>query len=108
MSAGIAARIVRDGYGTMEPASRFKMADGTIRMMTTVLISEVRIGRHIVRNVRAGVSETDQMILAFPVVNDIAPFTIDTRAGELVTISTRSRSNALTFVRGVEYFSGPS
>ena len=66
ISEALAARIVRDGYGAMERASRFKMADGTIRMMTTVLISEVRIGRHIVRNVRAGVSDTDQMIFGLP------------------------------------------
>ena len=51
--------------------------------MPVILIYEVRIGRHLIRNVRAGVS-ADQILLAFPVVNGIAPFTIDTRAGELV------------------------
>ena len=49
-----------------------------------VLIRELRIGRHVVRNVRSGVSETGGIILAFPVVNGIAPFTIDTRVGELI------------------------
>ena len=84
ISEAIAARIVRDGYGVWQGDGRFKMADGTVRTLPVLLIREVRIGRHTVRNVRASVSSTDEMILAFPVVNDIAPFTIDTRARELI------------------------
>ena len=80
----IAARIVRDGYGVRQEAGRFKMADGTIRTLPTLLIREVQIGRHTIRNVPAGVSSTGEMILAFPVVNAIAPFTIDTRASVLI------------------------
>ena len=84
ISEAIAARIVRDGYGVRQEAGRFKMADGTIRTLPTLLIREVRIGRHTVRTVRAGVSSTGEMLLAFPVVNAIAPFTIDTRARVLI------------------------
>lgn len=84
VSEAIAARIVRDGYGVRQEAVRFKMADGTIRILPTLLIREVQIGRHTVRNVWAGVSSTGEMLLAFPVVNAIAPFTIDTRARLLI------------------------
>ena len=84
ISEAIAARIVRDGYGVRQEPGRFKMADGTIRTLPTLLIKEVQIGRHTIRNVPAGVSSTGDVILAFPVVNAIAPFTIDTRAGVLI------------------------
>ena len=66
ISEAIAARIVRDGYGVRQEAGRFKMADGTIRTLPTLLIREVRIGRHTIRNVPAGVSSTGDVILAFP------------------------------------------
>lgn len=84
VSEVIAARIVRDGYGVRKEAVRFKMADGTIRTLPTLLIKEVQIGRHTVRNVWAGISSTGETLLAFPVVNAIAPFTIDTRARLLI------------------------
>ena len=84
ISEAIAARIVRDGYGVRQEAGRFKMAHGTIRTLPTLLIREVRIGRHTIRSVPAGVSSTGEMLLAFPVVNAIAPFTIDTRARVLI------------------------
>ncbi|WP_197086852.1 retropepsin-like aspartic protease [Bradyrhizobium sp. LTSPM299] len=91
VSEAIAARIVRDGYGVRQEAARFKMADGTIRSLPTLLIREVQIGQHTVRNVWAGVSPTGEMLLAFPVVNAIAPFTIDTRA-RLLIFHTSSNS----------------
>jgi hypothetical protein len=82
----VASQLLKEGHATMnynEPNQRFSMADGTVTSLPVIHIRELRIGRHVVRNVRAGVS-TDQIILAFPVVNGIAPFTIDTRAGELI------------------------
>jgi predicted aspartyl protease len=91
ISEAIAARIVRDGYGVRQGAGSFKMADGTIRTLPTLLIREVRIGRHTISSVPAGVSSTGETILAFPVVNAIAPFTIDTRA-RLLIFHTSSNS----------------
>lgn len=91
ISEAVAARIVRDGYGVRQEAGRFKMADGTIRTLPTLLIREVRIGRHTISSVPAGVSPTGETILAFPVVNAIAPFTIDTRA-RLLIFHTSSNS----------------
>src|SRR6266404_3451281 len=51
ISEAIAARIVRDGYGVWQEAGRFKMADGTFRTLRTLLIEEVRIGQHTIRDV---------------------------------------------------------
>jgi Aspartyl protease len=84
ITEAIATRLLNDGHAEWQQNGRVLLADGTIRSLPVVLIREVRIGRHVIRNVRAGVSSTDQIILAFPVVNSIAPFTIDTRAGELI------------------------
>ena len=60
------------------------LADGSKVTMRSLIIREMRIGPHVVRNVRASVSSSQDMLLAFPVVNSIAPFTIDTRTRELV------------------------
>ena len=83
ISDEVASRLTREGNAERQKDGLFTMADGSQRRMPVILIYEVRIGRHLIRNVRAGVS-ADQILLAFPVVNGIAPFTIDTRAGELV------------------------
>src|SRR5260370_28450979 len=45
VSEAIAARIVRDGYGVRQETIRFTMADGTIRTLPSLLISEVQIVR---------------------------------------------------------------
>ena len=84
ISEAIAARLVRDVYGVRQETGRFKMADGMIRTLPVFIINEVQIGRHTIRNVPAGVSSRGDVILAFPVVNAIAPFTIDTRARVLI------------------------
>ena len=61
-----------------------QLADGSTRKVPVLLIRELQIGEHVVRNVRASVRSGDDILLAFPVVNGIAPFTIDTRIGELI------------------------
>ena len=48
-----------------------------------ISIRELRIGGHTVRNVIATVVDGPPL-LGFPVINGIAPFTIDTRVGELI------------------------
>ena len=106
ISEAIAARIVRDGYGVWQEDGHFKMADGTTRTTRILLIKEVRIGGHTVHNVRASVSSTDEMLLAFPVVNDIAPFTIDTRAGLLI-FHTSSKSGVVESIATEPVTSAP-
>jgi hypothetical protein len=64
--------------------SSFRMADGTERETLTLIINEIRIGTHVVRNVQAGVTTEATLILDFPTVNQIGPFMTDTRNGQLV------------------------
>jgi hypothetical protein len=88
ITEAIATKIVRDRQGSYGPKSKGKLADGTIHETYTVLINEVRIGTHTIRNVTAAIM--DSLLLPFPLVNDIAPFTVDTRAGELVFHTSKS------------------
>jgi hypothetical protein len=80
----LAKRIVDSGNGTWQGQSRFRMADGSIRLANVLNIRDVRIGSHVLHDVRAGVADGDDMLLDFPTVNRIGPFTIDTRNRELV------------------------
>ena len=80
----VAAYIVRNGNGAWQEPVRFRLADGTIWEAKVVLINEVRIGRHVARNVRVGVSSSEGSLLSFSLLDDIAPFTINTRNRELV------------------------
>jgi hypothetical protein len=80
----LAKRIVDSGNGTWQGQERFRMADGSIRLAYVLNIRDVRIGSHVLHDVRASVADGDDMLLDFPTVNRIGPFTIDTRARELV------------------------
>jgi len=81
----VAELLVRDGQARWRGTNQFKMADGSIKTLQTVTIKEVRIGRHVVRDVLASVSENGMMLLGFPVLRTIGrSFTIDTHNRELV------------------------
>jgi len=84
VTEAIAARIVSSGQGSWGEPVTSMLADGSKVTMRLVVIREMRIGPHVLRDVRAGVSSSQDMLLAFPAVNSIAPFTIDTRTRELV------------------------
>jgi hypothetical protein len=83
ISDALAVKIVRDGNGTWQDPIKVNLADGSTRPMTILLVKSVMIGSHTIRDVRVGVTSSGDMLLSFPLVNDIAPFTINTRAGEL-------------------------
>jgi hypothetical protein len=80
----VANRLVADGQGSWDTDFVTVLADGSRRTTRAVIIREMRIGSHIVRNIKAGVTSSNEMLLSFPVLNSIAPFTIDTRARELI------------------------
>jgi hypothetical protein len=46
--------------------------------------NDVRIGNHILHNVGASVMPGNDMLLGFPLVNQIGPFTVNTRTNELL------------------------
>jgi uncharacterized protein YraI len=79
----LAEKIVREHQGSWGRIANFRMADGHVAQQRTINIESVRIGSHTLHNVTASVSEGTP-IMAFPVVNSIAPFRIDTRNRELV------------------------
>ena len=64
------------------------LSGGTVQ---TIVINEVRVGSHVVRNVKASVTpnRTD-MLLGFSVLKAIGPFMIDTRTNELIFVTTEA------------------
>ena len=84
ISNDLAQRIVRDRQGTWGNPIKITLADGSMVQQPTIDIGEVRIGSHSIRNVTAAYTDGGDMIMAFPVVNSIAPFKIDTRNRKLV------------------------
>jgi hypothetical protein len=88
----IADKIVADGQGNRGRMMEFKLADGSSIKARSIVIGEVRIGNHVVHNVEAGVADSDDMLMSFPVLDAIAPFTIDTRNNRLV-FDTKTAAN---------------
>jgi hypothetical protein len=69
----------------------YMLADGSVKTVQTIVIFEIRIGKHVVRNAKAGV--TDSMLLGFSVLRSIGPFMIDTRNNELVFVTVEARAD---------------
>ena len=77
--------LVRDGHARWAGMDSFSMADGTVRDIQTVTVFEVKVGNHVVRNVKAGVLATGtHMLLGMSVLQAIGPFLLDTRNQQLV------------------------
>jgi predicted aspartyl protease len=83
LSKDVANVLVRDGSAYSIGTRTFRMADGRVVEEPMIVVNEVRIGNHILHNVEASVGG-NAMLLGFPVVNQIGPFTINTRTNELV------------------------
>lgn len=83
-----ARMLVASGQAVVLGDMHIKYADGRVGSQKAIRINELQIGNHIVRNVLASVSDGPPL-LSFPAINSIAPFTIDTRAGELIWHTTR-------------------
>jgi clan AA aspartic protease (TIGR02281 family) len=84
LSNDVADALVRDGSAYSIGTRRFRMADGRVVEEPMIVVNEVRIGNHILHNVEASVMPGNDMLLGFSVVNQIGPFTINTRTNELV------------------------
>jgi clan AA aspartic protease (TIGR02281 family) len=91
VTEGVADVLVRSGYARWAGEEQYSMADGSVKSAPTILINEMRIGGHVVRNVKAGVipNRTD-MLLGFSVLKAIGPFMIDTRTNELIFVATEA------------------
>jgi len=78
-----ASMLLRNGGATEGAPVIVTYANGSKGTEPSIWIREIRIGGHTVRNVRATVTDGTPLI-GFPIINGIAPFTIDTRVGELI------------------------
>jgi hypothetical protein len=84
ISTDLANRIVQQHQGSWGRPVKISLADGSVVNQPTINIEEVRIGSHIIHNVPSAYTDGGDMIMAFPVVDSIAPFKIDTRNRKLV------------------------
>jgi predicted aspartyl protease len=84
ISSALAAKIVLEQQGSFGGMGNFVMADGRTIKQQVIFIESVRIGNHVVRNVRASVSDDATPLMSFPVLNAIGAFKIDARSNELV------------------------
>src|SRR5262249_49169076 len=71
VTSDVADRLVRSRQARWDGQARIKLADGSIKTEQALLIYEVKVGRHIVRNVTASVSASETMLLGFSVLNEI-------------------------------------
>jgi hypothetical protein len=82
----VAQRLVENGEADWGPDAEIGMADGRGVTSSTIVIHNVRLGNHSLRNIEAVITESaDAMsLLPFGVLNMVGKFTIDSAAGELV------------------------
>ena len=91
VTEAVADVLVRSGYARWVGEEQYSMADGSVKSVLTILINEMRIGGHVVRNVKAGVTpDRAGMLLGFSVLKAIGPFMIDTRTNELIFVTTEA------------------
>jgi clan AA aspartic protease (TIGR02281 family) len=85
ISARIAEAIVSEGEGEWASPTTFTLADGSTKTERVLRIHEARVGKHVVSNVLASVTDDEStMLLGFTLLNQIGPFMINTRTRELV------------------------
>jgi len=91
VTEAVADALVSGGHARWTGEARYKMANGSVTSAMTILIREVRIGSHVVRDVKASVSPNHaEMLLGLSVLTAIGSFTIDTRTGELSFIANEA------------------
>ena len=78
-----ASMLLRNGNAMRMGTVTVTYADGRKGEEEVIKIRELRIGSHTVRDVLATITDGTPL-LGFPIINGIAPFTIDTRVGELI------------------------
>jgi hypothetical protein len=81
----IAEGLVRSGDAEWIETAHVKLADGTTQDERNIRIHRVAIGNHILHDIEAGVTNSDSadLLIGFPVINEIGRFTIDSRNREL-------------------------
>jgi hypothetical protein len=85
VSEKVAQALLANGEAEATDDGRVMLADGSRISVKRVIIHDVKIGMHGLRNVVAGVVSNDaEMLLPFPVLTAIGIVTIDTAANKLI------------------------
>ena len=85
VSEKVAQALLANGEAETTDDGRVMLADGSRITVKRVIIHDVKIGMHGLRNVVAGVVSNDaEMLLPFPVLTAIGIVTIDTNANKLI------------------------
>jgi clan AA aspartic protease (TIGR02281 family) len=90
VTGAVADLLVRSGNARWAGEEPYSLADGSVTTVQTIVINEVRVGSHVVRNVKASVTPNHTMLLGFSVLKAIGPFMIDTRTNELIFVTTEA------------------
>jgi len=89
VTESVGLSLMASGHAKVIGEADVELADGSKKVEKVLLIRELRIGQHTIRDAHLSVSTSSTMLIGFGIINGIAPFTIDTRAGELVFHTTR-------------------
>src|SRR5262245_391553 len=90
VTGAVADLLVRSGHARWAGEEQYSLADGSVTTVQAIVINEVRVGSHVVRNVKASVTPNPTMLLGFSVLKAIGPFMIDTRTNELIFVTTEA------------------
>jgi hypothetical protein len=84
INSEIARKIEANNLGTWGPMMTITTANNGMMKLPSIYVREIRIGSHRVKNVQFAVGDTENMIIAGPVLNSIGTVTIDANGGKLV------------------------
>jgi clan AA aspartic protease (TIGR02281 family) len=85
ISPSMAEALLRDGEATWGEDVQLTLADGSVHNARSITIKHVRVGKHVLDDVRASISSgADQMLFGFTVLARIGKFTIDPLNRQLI------------------------
>jgi hypothetical protein len=85
ISNSVARALIANGEAILTTDKTYVLANGAKVTAKRVIIHDVRIGAHVLRDVAAGIVPDDAgMLLPFPVLNQVGRFTIDTNNSKLI------------------------
>jgi clan AA aspartic protease (TIGR02281 family) len=85
ISDSVAKALIAKGEAEPTTDGTYMMANGAKTVGKRVVIYDVRIGAHVLRDVTAVIVPDDAgMLLPFPVLNQVGRFTIDTNNSKLI------------------------
>jgi clan AA aspartic protease (TIGR02281 family) len=85
VSESLAQELLSRGEAAEGPQARVQLADGSTIIARIIYVHTFKIGDKILRDIEAGVTpDGTDMLLGFPVLNQVGRFTIDTNTNRLI------------------------